>query len=358
MKQGFALIVIMAILLGAVYLFARGIQKAARAPASTPEVPGGRGVRTSPVPQGPEPETFILSGPQEGERIEEKEVTFRFGGMLPGGGELDFETKLEGADERWVTVTRDSRTITLPGGAKTYTFLVRGKSPSGKVDSTPASRSFFSNLSPYLGKVTISSLRAASSPEKITIRNSSRDKTPISISGWRIRSEKEESIIPQGVELFYYGALNPRGAITLGQGESVVVYTPAGSPGDNVKLNRCMGYLNTYGISPKFTESCPKPIRFDLRGFSLKCQDFITSLRACQIPNPNEPKLWDEPECRQWMVENLNYNACVRNHQKDIDFWSREWWAWLGVNRFIYGKSMDSIRLYDGEGHLVDRRDY
>ncbi|MFN7088524.1 MAG: hypothetical protein ACK4NX_01705 [Candidatus Paceibacteria bacterium] len=119
-----------------------------------------------------------------------------------------------------------------------------------------------------------------------------------------------------------------------------------------------MGYLNVYPVDPKFPVNCPRPTRWEIRHLSINCQDYINSLSTCQIPNPNDLRVRDEPECRQWIQENLNYNACVRTHQRDLDFWQKEWRAWLGINKVIYGRLSDSIRLYDTDGHLVDRRDY
>jgi len=356
MKQGLAIIVILLILLVWIFLVVNVFRKEASGPK--PEPTKTASLKVTPLPSGPEPETFILSGPAEGSRLEQKEVTFRFSGVLPGGEarDLRFETKLEGVDADWRQTSGDSRTIKLPAGAKNYQFLVRAKSPAGRVDSTPAARTFFSNLSNYFGKVDISSLRAGVAGEKIVIRNRGRETIPI--SSWRVKSNKEENIIPQGVGLFFYGQINPKGSIVLAPGESLVLYSGSGSPGDNLRLNRCVGYLNVYLVNPKFPTNCPHPADLEIGGFSQKCQNFIRDLGTCEIPDANEPTLIDEPDCRDWLRENVNYNACVRNNQRDLNFWGKEWWAWLNLNRFIYGKSADNIRLYDASGALVDRRDY
>jgi len=314
----------------------------------------------TPIPAGPEPETFLVAGPAEGERINEKEVTFRFSGALPGeeGAKISFETKLEGVDQDWVPVYYgNERTVRLPAGPKSYKFLVRAKSPLGNFDRTPASRTFFANLSPYLGKIVIETVNSWFGSENIVIRN--LGDSAVEISGWRVRSRAGEIIIPQAVKVFYLGALNLRGPLRLAPGERALIYTGSGSPGENLRLNRCVGYLNKQAnVSPSFGSDCPRPEYWEIKNFSRKCQDFIQALGTCEITDPNEPTLIDEPECRQWLTENLNYNACVMRHQFEADFFGNEWRVWLGSGQDMYDAAHDNIVLYDAASQVVDRRDY
>lgn len=315
----------------------------------------------TPVPAGPEPQTFIVSGPAEGEKIDTEEVTFYFSGAVPGeeGAKLSFETKLEGVDRDWVPVFYgNARIVRLPAGPKTYKFFVRAKTDLGNFDRTPASRTFFANLSPYLGKIVIESVNSWFGAENIVIRNSGDSATEI--SGWHVRSRTADNIIPQAVKYFYLGALNMRAPLRLAPGERAIIYTGAGSPGENLRLNRCAGYLNSQtDVNPSFPADCPRPQYWEIKNLSRQCQDFIQSLGSCAIPDPNEPSLIYDSDCRQWMTANLNYSGCLARHQFDTDFLKNEWWVWLGRSgQNIYDAVHDNIVLYDAAGQVVDRRDY
>ncbi|MBI2633915.1 MAG: hypothetical protein HYW80_01230 [Parcubacteria group bacterium] len=368
MESGLPVLVIVGILLIGIFVFGLTTQRLAVDVGEQTPVPAERtrpAVTISPTPTilaGPVPETFIVDGPQEGRTVEVREVEFRFSGVLSGADprDLQFETKLEGVDENWQSSFASSRTVRLLSGPRSYTFFVRTKTQEGVVDPIPASRTFFANLSPLLGEVLIGSINAGWAPESITLRNNSSGQAAIDVSGWRIRSRNEEIIIPQAVRMFERQSSSVKEPIRLERGERLVIYTGPGSPGENLKLNRCVGYLNSLlpQPSPLFSTSCPRPSQWEIASLSQKCQDFLNNLRACEVPQSNEPKLLDEPACRSWIQENLSYHACVQNHQRDLDFFEQEWRVWLGFNRFIFGREHDNIRLYDAEGRLVDRRDY
>jgi|GEM_PF-3904886 len=223
MKTAFTFLVIIVLLVGSLYVFSNTARYVANRPTPTPR--GGAQVKqtprpspsVTPTPSGPEPDTFITSGPNEGEVLEIESVAFRFSGVFPEGDvrNLRFETKIEGIDKDWRASSGGARTVRLPAGSNTYTFMVRAKTPDGRMDATPASRKFVSNLSPYFGKVTISSITPFTLQEKIVIRHAFSERTPIEITGWRIRSVNEEVVIPQAVQLFSYNTTNLKESVKL-----------------------------------------------------------------------------------------------------------------------------------------------
>ena len=89
--------------------------------------------------------TYIISGPKEGEALDEtNQVVFRFTAWVypkETEGQIMFETKIIGFDEDWKETSSQDRVVELPAGPKEYTFFVRAK--IGKiVDPTPAKRTF------------------------------------------------------------------------------------------------------------------------------------------------------------------------------------------------------------------------
>ena len=172
--------------------------------------------------------TVITKGPAEDAKISDTNiVTFEFEGTVnpqDTTGRITFETKVEGIDLNWKTTSSRQRKITLPAGPKEYTFLVRSKL-SGVKDSTPAQRTFTINISPYFGKINISTTKAASKSSRSLIKLTTKldREENINLTGWRIQGKGGSFQIPQGIENIY-SVLNitPRDNIVVKRAEALL----------------------------------------------------------------------------------------------------------------------------------------
>lgn len=310
--------------------------------------------------------TYIISGPKEGEVIDEtNKVTFEFKAKVSPKeteGRITFETKIEGIDEDWKKTSSQKRTINLPSGPKEYTFLVRAKIKD-VIDPTPAKRTFKINTSPYFSKVKISSVRAETSSRSssITLTTSLKEGEEINITGWRIRGKKGGFTIPSGIEKYkpYYNPV-PDESIFIDRSGKIYL-SGASNPlgrGRNFRINKCFGYLANYRDFPTpITKNCPKPTREEISHLSPCCQEFILRLGRCEIPEYSSNfRISRDSECVAYLNKNLNYGGCYRKYSKDEDFLGKSWHIYM--NRDFISKSLDTLYLRDQNGLLVDKYSY
>lgn len=217
------------------------------------------------------------------------------------------------------------------------------------------------NVSPYFEKVKISTVKAKSfsSCSLITLSVQSEDKEKINITGWRIRGNKGEIIIPQGIEMFssYEGILAPQD-ISVGQYDKIYLLSQDSPLGKNrnFRLNKCFGYfLNDYKIFPSFSRKCPKPKLEEISHLKEYCQEFILKLGTCEIPDYSEDYgiLYDN-ECVSYLRENLKYSSCFKKHSKDENFFDNYWYVYLGEYDIV-SKLHDTLYLRDKNGLLIDK---
>jgi|GEM_PF-600001 len=310
--------------------------------------------------------TYIISGPEEGEVIDEtNKVTFEFKAKVSPKeteGKITFETKIKELDEDWKKTSSQKRTINLPSGPKEYTFWVRAKIKD-VIDQTPAKRTFKINTSPYFDKVKISSVRAETSSRSslITLTTSLQEGEKINITGWRIRGREGSFMIPEGIEKYspYYNPV-PSKSIFIERGD--IIYLSGGSNplgrGRNFQINKCFGYLANYRDFPiPITKNCPKPTREEISHLNPCCQEFILRLGRCKIPEYSSNfRISRDSECVAYLNKNLNYGGCYRKYSKDEDFLGKNWHIYM--NRDFIGKSLDTLYLRDQNGLLVDKYSY
>jgi hypothetical protein len=106
------------------------------------------------------PETYILSGPEEGAILSDNDVVFRVDGWDKITSYLDllYSYRLEGYDppEVWSDWKHSDvwgwKYTALPNGE--YTFMVKAKDEAGYIDPTPAERSFAVSITgPHIDKI-------------------------------------------------------------------------------------------------------------------------------------------------------------------------------------------------------------
>ena len=213
------------------------------------------------------------------------------------------------------------------------------------------------DLSPYFKKIRISGVSASvfyKSPSRITLTTAYNLNEKINISGWRLKSNREEFIIPQAIEIYDPFGLSQASDIKLEKDQRVYIYSSVSAFGRNLRLNKCIGYLeNTYDFIPSLPRNCPRIARSEIYDLGGACQNYLMSLSSCEVPNSNNTIIaWNE-KCRQFVERaNINYKGCFDRYRADLDFLSKEWWVWAGVN--IFDPYHDRVLLLDKEGLLVD----
>lgn len=345
-----------------------------------PNVLSGLGWGTSaPSPQGtpllqkaqptnPLLDTLITEGPAHNSVfLTDTTATFKFSGTGPAGtaSGLTFETLVEGFDQSWIPAEGNSRTVTLPGGKKTYRFLVRSKL-GNEVDPTPASRTFVIQVSPYFSKVSIGSIQAPSSFQLGTVTlqaYSLGQNESVSVSGWKFQGRSEDFVIPKGVATYLPSGPNPRedirlqnsGRIFIAQGTNPLVQGMAFRP------NQCFGYFTQQRTFPvSVPSSCPDfPVqRSSISYLSPTCQDYITQLPYCKKPNySGNSAVASNQECRNYLDTHLTYETCLQGNQNNPYFFSNEWHVYTEDDRFLR-LGHDQILLYDSDNLFVHRYDY
>lgn len=328
--------------------------------------------KTTTPPQTTEPikpsfyiDTYITGGPKEGEIIEEtNEVTFEFKSKTVQETEerIYFETKIEGFDNNWVTTYSQQRKVTLPIAWKEYTFFVRARTKDF-VDLTPDARTFQIKISPYFKKVRISQVKTSPQPSLITLTTYLLKGEKINITNWTLEGEEGKVTIPKAVEKYYhyYNSPGPED-ILVKQGDKIYLsagFNPLGRD-KNFRVNKCMGYLtNSFSFPIPLSRNCPKPTKGEISDFDPCCQQFISSLSRCEIPDYSENKnvSWDS-ECTSYIDQNLNNLGCFRNYSEDNDFLENVWHIYLNGKDITVTDNCDIIYLRDQNGLVVATYSY
>lgn len=319
---------------------------------------------------GPSPvliDTYITSGPKEGEIIEETtNITFEFEAKIYSeqtNERVLFETNLQGLDEGWLSTLSKSRTISFPPGQKEYTFWVRATTKDS-VDPTPAGRTFKINVSPYFEKVKISSINQETSfqPSLITLSSNIRNDEQINVTDWHIEGTRGKVIISQGVEKYYhfYGSYVNED-IFVKRGDRVYLsgsFNPLGRD-RNFRLNKCMGYLSDdFDFPVSLPQNCPGPKSEEISHLDPCCQEFIFRLRGCEIPDYSDDSVISlGSECISYLNENFNNMGCFKNYSENEDFLENTWYIFLNKD-IVVSYGCDTLYLRDQNGFLVDKYSY
>ena len=318
-------------------------------------------------------DTVITKGPGAGTQISgTNRVTFEFeGSVAPQDttGRITFETKVEGVDSDWKSTSSRQRTITFPVGQNEYTFLVRAK--IGKiVDTTPAQSSFNLAVSPFFGKVKISTTKAAgsSSNSLIKLTTSLDQEQEITITGWKIQGKGGSFTIPLGIGRIS-SSLNiiPNTNIVVKRSDTILLtgdQSPFGiGKNFNFRPNACMGYLKAYYTFPlSISSSCSnaKPQIEEITFLKESCQEFILkkiNFSSCDVPDYSQNiAVSIDSTCVTYLADNFNYNSCYQKHFRESNFQKNEWHIYMNTN-FIR-KLHDVIELTDQNGLLVDKKVY
>jgi hypothetical protein len=216
-------------------------------------------------------------------------------------------------------------------------------------------------LSPYFHKVRIAHVSPGSPDDysQVVIASSFDGAGAIPVRGWLLQGNRSLLYVPyRAVEVYDPLGNAPETDIYLKSGDTLNIYSTVSPIGRNLRLNKCLGYLEKYyDFNPPIYGGCPSVVdTYDLSTFRGDCQDYIYSLGYCAEPDPNPPIAADDYECRAYL-SNINYRGCFVKYRGDEDFLSREIRAWTGnttPNAKFLDFRHDRVLLLDQNGLLVD----
>lgn len=316
-------------------------------------------------------DTAIVTGPKEKESIADTKATFEFSGSVDPPqpqGSITFESKVQGVDSDWVA-SSSTRTITLPAGLKEYTLFVRSKL-NNVVDQTPAARTFRVNVSPYFGKVTISSM-STGTPSLITLRANLKQGEEVSLTGWKVKGRAGEFTIGKGIERVGPSlTLVAQDNMTMKSPDTVYLSSARGPFGfqKHFRPNSCMGFLNSSFVFPiAVPSSCnvEKPTEEYLFSLSLlkACEDFIlqkVNYSSCAMTDYfNDVLVRSDSQCVSYLsqlAKEFTYEGCYYNKESKPDFLKTEWHIYTGIN--LPSQKFDEIKLLDQNDLLIDQKKY
>ena len=174
------------------------------------------------------------------------------------------------------------------------------------------------------------------------------------ITGWKIKSEnKGETIIGRGAAIPQFGGLSD---IMLSSGGSAEINVGLSPLGGSFRVNDCLGWLgNIYNVGSSLN-SCSDFKLSDIPGLDSRCQELILNTSSCRVPS-DDILNQHSSQCRKWVEQNMNYNACVLKNRNDSDFY-KEWQIYTGNANPIYDPLHDRIELINRSGVLIDRYEY
>ncbi len=218
-------------------------------------------------------------------------------------------------------------------------------------------------LSPFFEKIRIASASFSTGYNKpSTIRLYSRlesGDSPINITGWRLKSNRYEFIIPKAVEIYKPSGTNEEKNVILSSNNYVNIYSTTSAINKNFRLNKCMGYLeNSFNFNPLLPQSCPMVYRsrYEVAYLSGQCQTYLFSLGGCKpvdvtFYNSLLTGTSEGNVCRAFLNTVGTYGNCFEKYSQDKDFLSSEWRLW--VNSDILDSQHDRLDLFDNDGLLV-----
>lgn len=257
-----------------------------------------------------------------------------------------------------------SSTASAPAGVKQPSTPTGGGSadasnPLANIKSEDLPPGFtLKDISPYYHQVRIGSAYRGyfGSYGQVSLYADYGLKMKLNITRWELRANHGNQIIPQAVEVYSPSGLTPSSDIWLDKGQNVYLYSTYSAISQNLRLNKCIGYLeNANDFQPSLPLNCPYIDRSEIVGFSGQCQNYLLSLGSCSLPKSNPPIPQNDAACWNYL-ENINYGGCFSKHRSDSDFLSNEWRVWLG-NEFL-DPSHDRLMLVDRNGLLVDYYSY
>lgn len=224
----------------------------------------------------------------------------------------------------------------------------------------------FGEPSPYYGMVRIggraSYARDDAQQEFVSIKASTGNTVPVTISGWSLQSVLNNIRIPlpNAASFLLSGAVNQVAPVQLSPGAIAFINSGVSPIGVSFRENICSGYLQQFQtFVPELDRTCPDPkdalpqTPENLSRYRAQCFSYIAQMPACHFPGHNLPNDVNQL-CIGFLVSQYTYNGCVALYQTRVGFAKDSWRLFLNLNNSIWGASHDIIRLLDEHGRTVD----
>lgn len=235
---------------------------------------------------------------------------------------------------------------------------------------TPLTGIAFGSPSYYRNIVTMDpyvSSASSSNPnfEYIRISVSQTSRMSVDISGWKLVSEAtgNTGIIPRGTPIPTSGVVNKAEDIILKPGEHAALISGRSPIGTSFRENLCTGYFATFqDFSPSLPSYCPAPKDELVKYYGPyyvrdeSCIEYVDTLSRCQAVTYVPRTL--SGVCQSFLLQHLNYNACVLTHAQDQGFSGDTWHVYLGAGKPLWRSQHEVIKLLDTEGKTVDAFSY
>ncbi len=218
--------------------------------------------------------------------------------------------------------------------------------------------------SPYASSVTLSVGRAKdadASEEYVIIKTSKELKDQILISNWRIESSVTTlgATLGGAAYLPYSGQVNVEAPMSIPAGTTVYVTTGRSPIGTSFRTNLCTGYFGQFQtFEPELREECPAPedVLADRvsAGFvpNDTCINFVEDIPRCTLTLSEIP-VEISGQCRDFILEELTYNACVDQQKDTSNFYKNEWRVFLDRDQELWKQTNERIRLLDENGLVI-----
>lgn len=230
------------------------------------------------------------------------------------------------------------------------------------------------NVSSFSEKVELRRGRATDDEpreEYIEIRADNDNGTPISITGWSIKSliSGHKIAIGNAAKLPIYPGNNIQNdPVILEPGDRAYIISGPSPIRLSFRTNVCTGYFEeNKDFVPRLSRQCPDPEDENLERYGLDnnpsnnsrdedCLREIKSIGRCINPGSVDDEL--SRTCRNF-IDMINYNWCASLHLTDSDFAGDEWYVYVG-SKFndIWDDDNDTIELRDTADRLVDVLEY
>jgi hypothetical protein len=233
-----------------------------------------------------------------------------------------------------------------------------------------------SQHSPYYGKIKMSSVYGFfnfynSDPDREYIYLSTNlNKTEtIKITGWYLKSDITSYYVVIGrAALLPFPFTKTESDVTLQSGDRVYLIKGFSPIGISFRTNKCTGYFaENRSFTPGIYSQCPLPKNEKLPTFSSdydrndECLNIIDRIPQCTTINSQFIR--DLPDtvpqsCKDYMLNQINYNTCVTLHFSDTDFPGNEYRIYLNKFGPLWRQRSDKIVLRDQNGLIVDSISY
>lgn len=248
-----------------------------------------------------------------------------------------------------------SRSTTKSSGTQQVDYQPSDTSGTTTIDTLEEPS--VSDISPYQGKVSLSSVKTKSSPFSMTLRTRISAGESIDITGWAISGNAGGFKIQQGVEKYHSVSNTFLSNIVLKQSDKVLIVEGQSPFGKNASFrpNLCFGYLQPfYNFIYSVPKSCPDRVTLgEVSYLSPICQEFIlNNVKTSSCSISDQTVIQGDPECLSFIENRYNYDACYSLHSKESSFDKSEWHVY--IERSFGHPLHDTIELLDENGLLVD----